>query len=153
MKHSNLGLLALSLLLSACASGYEKRQDAFKSSIEYPAIVPVTTARPSVSVKPPHRAEAHATSLWSSSPKSLFGDRRASAEGDILTVTIEIDDEAQLNTSSNTTRGNDRNFSLGSFFGLPEALNPVLPGGATLSPGLDVSGSRNTTGGGELYPR
>ena len=70
-----------------------------------------------------------------------------------MTVTIEIDDEAQLNTSSNTTRGNDRNFSLGSFFGLPEALNPVLPGGATLSPGLDVSGSRNTTGGGELYPR
>ena len=43
-----------------------------------------------------------AGSLWRSGPKSLFGDRRARSVGDILTVVIEIEDEAEI--SNETTR-------------------------------------------------
>ncbi|MEO0362199.1 MAG: flagellar basal body L-ring protein FlgH, partial [Pseudomonadota bacterium] len=35
-------------------------------------------------------------SLWRSGPASLFGDRRAQSRGDILTVVIEIDEEASI---------------------------------------------------------
>ena len=33
--------------------------------------------------------------LWRSGPESLFGDRRARTKGDIVTVLIEIDEEAE----------------------------------------------------------
>ena len=51
---------------------------------------------------PPAPDTAITASLWQSGPRSLFGDRRARRRGDIVTVVIEIDDEARINNS--TTR-------------------------------------------------
>ena len=50
--------------------------------------------------------QSSAASLWSAGPKSLFDDRRARRIGDIVTVMIEIDDEATINNS--TTRSRER---------------------------------------------
>ena len=45
-----------------------------------------------------------ASSLWTAGRSSLFGDRRATRSGDILTVVIEIDDRAEISNSSNRSR-------------------------------------------------
>ena len=90
------------------------------------------------------------TSLWSSSPRSLFGDRRASKLGDILTVVIEIDEEAQLQNSMTTNHSSKKNFEVGSFFGLPELLTNILPAGASLKPAVDMSGTDDLTGAGNI---
>jgi len=90
------------------------------------------------------------TSLWSSSPRSLFGDRRASKLGDILTVVIEIDEEAQLQNSVNTSHNTKKNFEVGSFFGLPELVTKILPAGASLKPAVDISGTDDLTGTGNI---
>ena len=95
-------------------------------------------------------SKAQATSLWSSSPKSLFGDRRASQHGDILTVVIEIDDEAEMVNSVTQNRQSDQDFSLNALFGLPEFLTPKLPDGAGLSPGLDISRGSSANGNGNI---
>lgn len=86
------------------------------------------------------------TSLWSNSPKSLFGDRRASKMGDILTALIEIDEEAEFANSAASSSSADRNINIGALFGLSEIINDALPDGASLSPGLDVSRSGNQNG-------
>jgi flagellar L-ring protein precursor FlgH len=95
-------------------------------------------------------ANSEATSLWSSSPQSLFGDRRASQAGDILTVTIEINDEAEFKNSVTTDRDSNETFSMNSFFGLPEKINGILPQGATMSPAVDVTRNSSVNGSGNL---
>ncbi len=72
-------------------------------------------------------------SLWSGDDQSLFGDRRARKPGDILTVIIEIDDEAQLDSSTDLSRTANDNVAVGSFFGMQNLVNPILPGNATTS--------------------
>lgn len=93
---------------------------------------------------------ARPTSLWNSSPKSLFGDRRASQAGDILTVVIEIDDQAELQNSVSQNRQANQGFGLDAFFGLPEVINGTLPAGASVSPAVDVSRDRQTDGSGMI---
>lgn len=90
------------------------------------------------------------TSLWSSSPKSLFGDRRASQLGDILTVVIELDEEAELQNSVTTNRTNSDNLGVTAFLGLPQKLNGILPAGASTSPAIDLSNSRSLSGKGSV---
>jgi flagellar L-ring protein precursor FlgH len=96
------------------------------------------------------KLNARETSLWSSSPKSLFGDRRASQAGDILTVLVEIDDEAEINNSVTQDRQNTENFGMNAFFGLPETLNGILPAGASTSPAVDLNRTRNISGDGTI---
>lgn len=99
---------------------------------------------------PEYSRHAQKTSLWSSSPKSLFGDRRASQYGDILTVVIEIDDEAEIKNSVAQSRQTDQDFSLEAFFGLPELVNKELPTGATLSPAVDLNRGSSISGDGNI---
>lgn len=95
--------------------------------------------------------DVRAASLWSSSPKSLFGDQRASQYGDILTVVVEIDDEAEMINSSSQTRQSDQDFSVNALFGLPEYMNSrVLPTGASLAPAVDLNRSSAVTGNGNI---
>lgn len=89
-------------------------------------------------------------SLWNSGPSSLFGDRRARGLGDILTVVIEIKDEAKINNSSNRARSASDDFSMPNFLGVPELINDVLPGDATLEAGVGVSSNSSATGNGSI---
>ena len=60
---------------------------------------PILTAeRAALAVPPPQPARYayQQGSLWNTTPTGLLGDRRARSLGDILTVAIEIDDEAEM---------------------------------------------------------
>ncbi len=93
---------------------------------------------------------SHATSLWNVTPKSLFGDRRASQLGDILTVEINIDEEAQLQNSATTDSNSKKNMEISALFGIPELVAKVLPGGASLKPAVDLSNSNTHSGQGSV---
>lgn len=93
---------------------------------------------------------AQETSLWTSSPQSLFGDRRASQTGDILTVLVEIDDKAEIANSVTDARATTENFGVNAFFGLPQLINKGLPDGASLSPAVDLNRTRNLSGDGTI---
>ena len=96
------------------------------------------------------RPAAHMTSLWSSSPKSLFGDRRASQLGDIITVVIEIDEKAEIENTVNTNRSSSDNMKVNAFFGLPQVAAKNLPTGASLSPAIDLNNARSISGTGKI---
>jgi flagellar L-ring protein precursor FlgH len=98
---------------------------------------------------PPPDTEATA-SLWQSGPKSLFGDRRARRRGDILTVAIEIDDEAEIRNTTTRGRSGDDSVSIGALYGLATLAERLLPAGATLDPAVSASGTTSSTGDGAV---
>lgn len=147
-----LGLTSLSIfLLCACAS-----TDALYAPKSLPdnweAPVPYIMERSEQGSKAKQAISGNAsvTSLWSSSPQSLFGDRRASQSGDILTVVIEIDDEAEIKNSVAQNRQTDQGFGVSALFGLPELINKNLPDGASLTPAVDITRASNISGNGNI---
>jgi len=140
------------MALSACASTNDLNApkslpDNWKQSVRTH-----TDAREAFSGELPvsKSSNAKVTSLWSSSPKSLFGDRRASQYGDILTVVIEIDEEAEIQNSVTQNRQSEQDFSINALFGLPQFLSPKLPDGASLSPAVDITRGSNVSGNGNI---
>ncbi len=99
---------------------------------------------------PDNRDPASAGSLWHSGPTSLFGDRRARTMGDILTVIIEIDDEAEIKNRTDRTRDATEGLSVPNFFGLQSLASDVLPNGATLAPAIDATSSSTANGDGNI---
>lgn len=99
---------------------------------------------------PPAPDTATTASLWQSGPKSLFGDRRARRRGDILTVAIEIDDEAKIRNATTRGRSGDDSVSIGALYGLATLAERVLPGGATLDPAVSAGSTTSSTGDGAV---
>jgi len=112
----------------------------------------VSPARAAIASAPPIeiRAGEERASLWRSGPSSLFGDRRASRRGDILTVLIEIDDEAQIRNSTTRSRSGSENVSIPNLVGIPQRLGRSLPEGASFEELADLSSSSNATGDGSV---
>ncbi len=90
------------------------------------------------------------SSLWRSGPASLFGDRRARNRGDIVTIVIEIDDQAEIKNSSDRSRSASEDLSIPSLVGIPQIVDQVLPEGASLDQAANLTSSSATTGSGSV---
>jgi flagellar L-ring protein precursor FlgH len=91
------------------------------------------------------------SSLWTAQRSSLLGDHRASHRGDILTVTVEINDQATLKDSSGRTRKSSSEAGIPQLFGIPQRLDAaVLPSGATSSSLVSTSSNSTFSGTGNI---
>jgi len=97
-----------------------------------------------------HQPKAENASLWATSSDSLLSMRRAKDVGDLLTVVVEMNDKASLQSSLTRNRDSSENMNIDSFFGLPEWTNGVLPGGASLSPAYEYDRNSNLNGSGAV---
>lgn len=95
-------------------------------------------------------SQTDAASLWSRDRKSLLGDRRAGNQGDIMTIVIEIDDQAEFSNSSDRSRDGSEELSIPSFFGIPERINENLPAGASLDAAVSAASSSSSNGRGSI---
>lgn len=85
----------------------------------------------------PEAVEKQPNSLWASNRKNFFKDQRASEIGDILTVLINIEDEAELENESERSRASNEDTNISELLGyeaslgriLPEAIDPNNPAG------------------------
>ena len=148
-----LGLLVLSL--SACASTKERIDQIGKA----PALSPIEdhTAKPEykkVSLPMPPQPEASAkptsNSLWQANRQGFFKDQRAHSIGDILTVLIEIKDDAELENTSTRSRNNTENAAMPNLFGLETKLGKLLPDAVSPSSLVDLSSQSNVNGTGKV---
>ncbi len=89
-------------------------------------------------------------SLWTGDRGSLLGDRRAMQRGDILTVVIEIDDEAEISNSSERGRQASQQMAVPNLLGIPQRLDPKLPDGANLANAVGVNSSSSSSGDGSV---
>jgi flagellar L-ring protein FlgH len=80
----------------------------------------------------------------------LFGDRRATGRGDILTVVIEIDDKAEISNSTGRKRSGSEEMSIPSLLGIPQRINEKLPEGATMAEAVSTSGASTFSGEGSV---
>lgn len=134
------GMIALTV--SACASGPTQVAEQ-QAPTEQPAFWAEREA-------PPQVETAANPSLWTTAPNALLGMRRAKDVGDLLTVVVDMNDQANVQTSLTRNRSTNEQFTLGALFGLPQWANGVLPGGATLSPGVDYDRTAALTGNGAV---
>ena len=112
-----------------------------------PGYQPVSLPMPA-----PLPVERNPNSLWRTGSKAFFKDQRATRVGDILTVNIKIDDQAQINNQSSRSRDNGESLGIPSFFGLEGAagLNKILPEEANAASLLDMSSKTSNTGKGAI---
>ncbi len=145
--------LTLALALSACADRFE---EIGKPPVMTPpgapqtAVGPIAAPRAALARRPPAPPpETYAAaSLWRSGPASLFGDRRARTVGDILTVVIEIDDEATIANQTQRQRSGSEDASVTALLGVNSLIENILPEDATLDPAIGASSSSSSAGQG-----
>lgn len=125
-----LGLaLMTSVSLSACGAG-ERLANIGKppamAEIQNPQLqagyrpVSMPMPAPKIAVRQPN-------SLWDSNRQAFFKDQRASNVGDILTVLIDIDDEATFENDTERKRTTNEDSHLDTFLGYEASLAQVLP--------------------------
>ena len=93
------------------------------------------------------------SSLRSGNRDSLLGDRRALQSGDILTVVIEIDENAEISNSTSRSRKGSESLAIPELFGLPQRVDPKLPEGATLGNAVSIDGASRSAGDGSVKRR
>jgi flagellar L-ring protein precursor FlgH len=145
-------ILTMVLALSGCLErlgevGRGPQLSAVDSGIE--ANIAVERAAMAVPPPTPRRESYEQGSLWRSGPASLFGDRRAARMGDILTVIINIDDQATLQNSSSRTRSAGENMAIADLFGVDRLIANEL-GSEVLDPGVGLTSNSNTAGSGSI---
>ncbi|MCB9988736.1 MAG: flagellar basal body L-ring protein FlgH [Rhodospirillales bacterium] len=121
--------LAASTTLTACGS-LDRIQNVGKapdmSAIENPQLQadyqPVSMPMPA-----PKSVSKQPNSLWASDRKGFFKDQRAKEVGDILTVMVDIKDEAQLDNKTERKRTSSENAGMDNLLGIESSLNRVLP--------------------------
>lgn len=89
-------------------------------------------------------------SLWSGGRQSLLGDRRALQRGDILTVVIEIDEEAEISNSTERSRNGSESLSVPHLFGIPQRINEKLPDGASMDNAVSLDSTGSSGGDGSV---
>ena len=75
----------------------------------------------------PRVPEPQAASLWQPGSRAFFRDQRAGVVGDILTVMINIDDQATLSNQSSRSRSSNEDSDIPAFFGFQAQLDNWLP--------------------------
>jgi flagellar L-ring protein precursor FlgH len=93
---------------------------------------------------------AAGASLWSGSQQFLLGDARARIPGDILTVVIEIDEQAEISNTSSRSRSGSESLELPSLVGIPQRLGSFLPGDATLDDAVRAESESSSSGDGRV---
>ena len=98
----------------------------------------------------PEDAVVERASLWSGGRGSLLGDRRAGQHGDILTVVIEIDERASISNASSRSRSGSESSGAAQLLGIPQIVDRVLPGDASLANAGEFSSSSTSDGQGSV---
>lgn len=89
-----------------------------------------------------------ASSLWAAGQSSLFGDRRATRRGDILTVVIEINDSAEIKNTSGRSRSGAESMTAPAMLGIPQFINREMPAGSSMDNAADTTSSSTYKGDG-----
>lgn len=149
-KFKYLTTISAVLMLSACGAA-----DRLTNVGKAPEMAPITNPAEnssvrSVSMPMPAVNEVvkENNSLWASNRQTFFKDQRANNVGDILTVMIDIDDEAELENETERSRTSNENVGLNNLLGIEGQLTKILPEGVTGPDLVDFGTTSRTSGEG-----
>lgn len=140
-----IGVLAVIFLAAACArTDHLGKPPSFSPSQQ--SAEHVAMLWPDLPLTVEQQRPADEASLWSAGRQSLLGDRRAVQKGDILTVVIEIDEEAEISNNTDRSRSGTESLMVPQLLGLPQRADERLPDGASLGNAVDIT-SQSASGG------
>ena len=153
-------LLLTSMILTGCNSTIERLQRVGKKPDLAQMDMPVDETQPSPEEKEAqNRSHMKRTnSLWQPGSTSFFRDNRAWRVGDILKVSVNIRDSANLSNTTAHNRTGGQNFQVSKLFGAEKTLSKAMGyptaaatagAGALLQP-LDTSGKSSHSGNGSI---
>lgn len=148
-----LVLLASAMLaLSACNAfdrvseiGDTPKFASIEDPTHAPGYTPVKMPMP-----PPMLTESQPNSLWHTGARAFFRDQRAGRVGDILTVVVTINDQAQIANETKRSRANSDTASASNLLGFESKLNKILPNAVSPSSLLDTSSALSNDGKGSV---
>jgi len=158
MTHASKSALIIAAAVAASSCSSNRLDHMFQP----PSLSPVGEMRNPMPAPSPERykvppkniaateAKHTSASLWHSGPTSLFGDRRARQTGDIVTVVVEIDEEAEIKNRTDRSRSSSDDLDVPALFGVPSLAERVLPDGAGLSPAIEASSTTSSSGDGTI---
>jgi flagellar L-ring protein FlgH len=146
-RHAALAALT-ALLLSGCAAiqriadiGKPPQLSTIANPTARPGYKPVQMPMPAA-----QPASYNPNSLWRNGARGFFKDQRAHRVGDILTVKVNITDQANISDETKRSRDSSDDSTINSLFGLKKFLNTPVPGDVAntdSSTSLDGKGSVN----------
>src|SRR5438132_3111901 len=126
-------MLSLAALASGCSSidrlsqiGEKPKLTEIENPTTQPGYKPVQMPMPK-----PEMASYNANSLWRNGSRAFFKDQRAARIGDLLTVTVNITDKANIANETQRSRTNKEDSGITDFIGaktLGAGAQKVLPG-------------------------
>lgn len=151
LARSALFLLSCSIL-GGCATadkiskiGDTPEMSAISNPVTNPLYQPVSLPMPT-----PKNIVREKNSLWQSDRVTFFKDQRANNIGDIITVTIDIQDEATIDNETERSRTGSGNAGLGSLLGYEQSLSQVLPEAIDNTNLAEFDSESRTTGSGSI---
>ena len=120
-----------------------------------PDMAPVGTIEPRVSMPMPAAEEIvyQPNSLWRSGSRAFFRDQRAARVGDILTVLINISDNAKVDNTTKRSRANAENASVDNLLGYESYLGKVFPNAVDNTNLANLGSNSSSTGAGSVDRR
>ena len=145
----HLLLLSACLLLAGCGS-LSRISEVGRPPAMTPTSDPTKdpTWRP-VSMPMPAREPTpnQANSLWRAGSRAFFKDQRAAQVGDIITILVSINDNANVKNATTTNRTSGETGSLAQFFGMEARLPNDVKDPSKL---LNVGSTNTNAGAGQI---
>ncbi|NKB48467.1 MAG: flagellar basal body L-ring protein FlgH [Alphaproteobacteria bacterium] len=145
-------IIALALALSGCNAltrlssvGAEPPLTTIQNPTLQANYRPVSMPMPA-----PKPVERNANSLWRTGARAFFKDQRAADVGDILTVVVDIDDQATINNATTRARSAEEGASLNRLLGYEGSLGTVLPEAINPANLLDLNSDSASNGNGQI---
>ena len=142
-------LLLGSVSLTACSRLAEVGSAPELSAISNPALQPEARVI-SMPMPRPVVSEQTPSSLWRTGSRDFFRDPRAKTVGDLLTVIINISDQAQMQNQTRRQRSNNESLGVPNLLGLESRLPAVLPDAVDPSNLVDMDSSSSSVGNGTI---
>jgi flagellar L-ring protein FlgH len=152
MSFTAIGLASLSL--GACASntgtklaelGSEPAMTKISDPTTAPGYQPVSLPVPNSGVN-----QRQSGSIWQAGARAFFKDQRANRVGDVLTVSISINDSAIFANETQGARNDTDHVGVANFLGLESKLTKILPSAVSPTNLINTSGVRATDGKGSV---
>jgi len=157
MKLDQRAAIALFLAIATIALSGCKTLERLSSVGEDPAMTPIqnptltASYQPvSMPMPPPITEQRQPNSLWRTGSRAFFKDQRASAVGDILTVLVEIKDQASLDNTTTRSRNASENAGLDNFLGYETLLDKVFPNAVDATKLVSAGSDSSTDGSGTV---
>ncbi len=151
-RHALLGAILATTMLAGCNSLERLAQVG-----DEPPLNPITNPTHQYGYKPvsmpmpqPVTASYAPNSLWRPGSRAFLKDLRANDIGDIVTVTISIDEQAELSNSSSRNRDSSESAGAPSLLGYESALDTFLPEAVDPTSLIGIGSNSSNTGGGSI---